>query len=448
MNAHDTNHEYYQQLCALASLGQLTAQEHKQLQIHLKSCASCAVYYSDFQEILHEHLPLLGQTEGPSPTEGPVVDDAGMRARFFERAAREGIGFSPAALRTTPSVETQSVLTRLRAWFLPWPPSVYAVSAGFAVFTVTLVLLLFQLQQSRSSNASALQEIGRLRTEIARMEGLNAPTLARAQTPESNPPQAVAPKADQGSNDLRAELADLRARYAQLTATSRALDAQLAKASEELLASRQEAPNVEAEHALTAKLRETEQALERTMAELTKLRRQQATDALALADQNNKVRELTAQLSEQTETLERERELLSAGRDIRELMGARNLHIIDVVDVDSDGANKGAFGRVFYTEGKSLIFYAYDLEKKKVPREKFSFQAWGQRETRTGSAQSLGIFYAEDQSQSRWVLKFDDPKVLAQIDSVFVTVEPKGGSSKPKGQQLMYAYLKANPNHP
>jgi len=46
------------------------------------------------------------------------------------------------------------------------------------------------------------------------------------------------------------------------------------------------------------------------------------------------------------------------------------------------------------------------------------------------------------------VLKFDNPKELDEIDAVFVTVEPKGGSHKPSGKSLLFAYLKMNPNHP
>jgi hypothetical protein len=58
------------------------------------------------------------------------------------------------------------------------------------------------------------------------------------------------------------------------------------------------------------------------------------------------------------------------------------------------------------------------------------------------------MLYTDDQKQSRWVMKFDDPKVLAQIDSVFVTVESPGGSKKPSGKKMMYAYLLNDPNHP
>jgi hypothetical protein len=61
---------------------------------------------------------------------------------------------------------------------------------------------------------------------------------------------------------------------------------------------------------------------------------------------------------------------------------------------------------------------------------------------------SLGIFYVDDKAQKRWVLKVDDPALLAHIDSVFVTVEPPGGEKKPTGQKLLYAYLNAPPNHP
>ena len=48
----------------------------------------------------------------------------------------------------------------------------------------------------------------------------------------------------------------------------------------------------------------------------------------------------------------------------------------------------------------------------------------------------------------RWVLKADDPRSLEDIDAVFVTVEPNGGSPHPSGKQLLFAYLRVSPNHP
>jgi hypothetical protein len=170
----------------------------------------------------------------------------------------------------------------------------------------------------------------------------------------------------------------------------------------------------------------------------------EATSAVQLA----RIRELSEKLAAQTAVFERERELLAAGKEIRDLMGARSLHIIDVFDVDGAGRSAKAFGRLFYTEGKALIFYAFDLTPRRHSRASHAFQAWGYRDPAPQSARSLGIFYADDKTQNRWVLKFDDPEVLAEIDSVFVTAEPPGGSPKPTGQKLLYAYLNGQPNHP
>jgi len=153
-------------------------------------------------------------------------------------------------------------------------------------------------------------------------------------------------------------------------------------------------------------------------------------------------------LREQAETLDHQRRLLTADRDIRDLMTARNLHIIDVYDVDGKGRTRKTFGRAFYTENKSLIFYAFDLEERRITKANYSLQAWGYQQSTERSVQSLGVFYADDQKQNRWALKFEDPEVLAQIDAVFVTIEPPGGSKKPTGDKLLYAYLRNKPNHP
>jgi hypothetical protein len=141
----------------------------------------------------------------------------------------------------------------------------------------------------------------------------------------------------------------------------------------------------------------------------------------------------------------KQQELLDHDRDIRELMGARDLYIAEVHDVGGTGETDKTFGRVFYTKGKSLIFYAYDLDQETGLRTASTFQAWGRRGVDKQQALSLGIFYEDNASKKRWVLKFDDPKALANIDAVFVTVEPSGGSHHPSGKQLLFAYLRVNP---
>ena len=130
-------------------------------------------------------------------------------------------------------------------------------------------------------------------------------------------------------------------------------------------------------------------------------------------------------------------------------MGARELYIAEIYDVAGTGETKKPYGRVFYTRGKSLIFYAYDLNDAKMQRANYQYRIWAKREGGDRQAKSLGVFYSDDKAQRRWVFKCEDPSVLSEIDSVFVTLEPANGDpSRPKGPNLMYAYLRGQPNHP
>ena len=182
--------------------------------------------------------------------------------------------------------------------------------------------------------------------------------------------------------------------------------------------------------------------------ELERLKSSSAEQVSQLASAHAETVELEKKLSEVQSKLDRERELMAAGRDLRDVIAARNLHIIDVYDTDSGGSKK-AFGRVFYTEGKSLVFYAYDLEEQKSSKERLAYYAWGKRTENNGRVRSLGIFYADDQSQRRWVLKVNDPQMLSEIDSVFVTLEHRDHAGpQPSGKPMLSAYLGTEANHP
>jgi len=147
-------------------------------------------------------------------------------------------------------------------------------------------------------------------------------------------------------------------------------------------------------------------------------------------------------------SVERQQKLLATDHDITEILGARSLHIIDVFDVSSQGEFERPFGRIFYTEGKSLIFYAFDLDQQKGLKRGAIFQAWGRRGVGREDARSLGMFYMDDPTQNRWVLKVDDSKLLSRIDYVFVTDNSRKENLKPKGKSLLSAFLNGTANHP
>ena len=168
-----------------------------------------------------------------------------------------------------------------------------------------------------------------------------------------------------------------------------------------------------------------------------------------MAFKDIELQQLRKQVADQTEALGQQQEFAPKAGDVRELVVARNLHIIDVHDRDGDGKSQRAFGRIFYTEGKSLIFYAYDLADPRKVDAKVSFHVWGERLGSEKPIQNLGIFQNDDVGDGRWVLTFDDPHVLAQINSVFVTVESSRKMIKePGGRKILFAFLGDKPNHP
>jgi hypothetical protein len=60
---------------------------------------------------------------------------------------------------------------------------------------------------------------------------------------------------------------------------------------------------------------------------------------------------------------------------------------------------------------------------------------------------SLGFLNVDSKTQQRWVLKTNDAATFREINSLFVTVEPRGGAKTPGDQRMLFAYL-GEPNHP
>jgi archaellum component FlaC len=237
--------------------------------------------------------------------------------------------------------------------------------------------------------------------------------------------------------------------YAAVAENRTQLQSRISALSTELQGFREEAQDARGQtDRLQRELSDAEANLARANRDLESLRNLRSTDAATIAQQRVRLDEIAMTVREQTDIIARERELLAAGKDIRDLMGARNLRIVDVRDDGTSGQVRPLAGRIFYTQGRSLIFYAYDLQNRgNVTR--VDFQVWGKREGRSQAPQSLGILYVDEPSQNRWALQFENAEVLAAIDQVFVTMEPRGGSDKPTGKQLLSAaFLNESPNHP
>jgi predicted nucleic acid-binding protein len=79
------------------------------------------------------------------------------------------------------------------------------------------------------------------------------------------------------------------------------------------------------------------------------------------------------------------------------------------------GKTQPAFGRIFFTEGKSLVFYAYDLNDSKMQKANYQYGVWAKKEGGDKQVQRLGIFYSDDKAQRRWVFKCNDPRFSRKL---------------------------------
>jgi hypothetical protein len=422
------DHERYKELAALAAGGLLSGAEDRDLRSHLEVCASCRRDLTEYQDMLFKQFPFADSSIGSQPN---IKNGQGYKTRFLERARAEGIGMPEEA------VAAESLWRRVRQLLPPSPALAYGAAVVLAVLCGVLG---FRLQDAQEKQLVRTREIQLLEDRSVALQKANAGLEKRVEDLAKGNGLTV---------QVEKRLSGAKEDYAALSVRYAAMEGELKAATERAAALSADSQIKNGrEQTLSAKLKETEASLAAMSDELQNLRKTQATDAAVLTERAAQVRELEVQLAGMNDSMERVKKLFTADRDIRDLMGARNLHITDVYDVDSKGKTKQPFGRVFYTENRSLIFYAFDLNKQKNASTNRSFQVWGYQEAAVRSIQSLGVLFQDDQKQNRWVLKFNDPAVLAEIDAVFVTAEPAGGSNKPTGQKLLYAYLGSNPNHP
>ncbi len=424
-------HEHFEELCAAASVGQATPEELFELEEHASQCEGCRRAYADYLGVAAQQFAVADQNPSLSPREAQeCLNSELFTRRFFERAQREGIVFSPAVGTEAARAKPVSLSFRRRpAWRIP---------ATAAAAILLAVFMGVGLNLARGGSLKRAWTALHLRQE-------KAPA-----------PVTTSSVLDQRVADLVAANLRLQAQIDTLNAALRKTSGQLNATETGLKSVSQDRQKLESDRdALEAQLKnvQLELAESQTLAanaqqEAAKLRDHAGDIEATLVADEVKIRDLTEDLKQKSAALDQEHQLLALGRDVTDLMGARNLHIVDVVDTDPRGKTRPAFGRIFFTEGKSLVFYAYDLNEAKIQKASYQYRVWAKKEGGDRQVKSLGIFYSDDKAQRRWVFKCDDPKILSEIDSVFVTLERDSDPSHPKGPNLMYAYLRGQPNHP
>jgi hypothetical protein len=424
------DHQKFKQLAALAMGKALTNNERMELDRHLRVCDSCRQVFDEYALISAEGMPFLATAYGFAD-DSEDWDDRPGRNRLLARVqdqdeASESLGFAD------PKADTLGMRPGfLRGTVLfPW---VGAALGACALIALALASYHLGMRSQRSVRTNQTAESGNMDDLVS--QKMASETLVALQTSRL---QAQIIASQQESARLRDALAAAETRFAVLSGVKASREEELRRVSAE-------------RDQLANQLHDAEKEYQLLQTELTTLRNEHDRVLLHTTSLESKIDELTASVRDQDRKIRDDEQYLSSDRDIRELMGARKLYIADVFDVDSRSRTRKPFGRVFYTQNKSLIFYAFDLDHGPGVKNASAFQVWGEKDAESGEkthATNLGILYMDSETNRRWVLRLDDPKQLAEIDAVFVTVEPHGGSQKPTGKPFLYALLRREANHP
>jgi Putative zinc-finger len=436
-------HDEFLELCAVSTSGQLNEDEQIRLREHLAVCPSCREAAQQYEALVVHAISTMAAAERLDVDPGPswsqtkaekslfswlAADERQRLRQECNMGSRDG---GAAAYGRIFAFSTESI------WRHVW--TLYA--AGILLF-VTLSFCAYWVGIRRGTETAkfASKPDGERQSELQQRALLEKQLSDAARDREITQAQIL--QRDEALADLHQRLERQAAETGRMKEAQDRLESDLRNGESDKRDLVQQ--RTELAESLEAAQSES-QALARKLDSLAHELAQQTADGKA---SEAKVKDLIRHLQDRDNAIEQRDQLLAHDRDIRELMGARDVYIAEVYDVGDNGAAKKPYGRVFYTKDKSLIFYAYDLDQQAGIRLAKTFQAWGRRGPDQRQALNLGIFYEDNASKKRWVLKLDDPKMLKQIDAVFVTVEPNGGSHKPSGKPLLFAYLGVDPNHP
>jgi hypothetical protein len=395
-------HAKFEELCALAVSGQLRGEEWAEFDEHSRACQKCRTLRRAFEET---YVKLSGSKVATDRAHLPE----GMTQRIEARARSAGI---PLAIQPN----TRDKRGVLWSWRFPFKSKSTVWVPVVAVLVLVSFLLGVEYQTTHHSP--------------------EAPSVV---TSQKLPPSAATPPNDE-SIRLTDQLQEARNQLA-------AAEGKLKQRQEErtlLLAQVAEFKQSIAE--LQKDESKQKDRVEELESHLEKLQTRENAARIASLASEEEVKGLREEVLKLNTQLRLARELDTTLREAYDLIVDRNVHVLNVLtEVTDDARSARARGRIFYVEGKKLVFYAYDLTHK--IHDEPAFYVWGQTLNTVQQVVSLGKFQVDSEQQGRWVLKVTDPRLLANIDSVFVTEESyKKAITQPSGKRMLFRVLDEKAN--
>lgn len=398
------SHDKFEELCALGVSGELRDEELVEVSEHLKGCSECRALWARFEETYYQLSAAENDDTLPVPIE--------MVHRFSARARAAGIPVRPQPSTRSEFQSPARVLAGLK---------LKSITSWGPIMLVALIAISFFFGMRYQAVRHLAQPIRAQESQATAASGTN-PLISE-------------------NLQLKNELRDTRDQLATASA-------KLRQQQETLESSRQERAFLALQIAQlkksTLELREDDSnqkiKVEQLGADLEKARaRESSAGAASLATELEvaALRDRVAKLSAQ---LDLARELDATLHEAHDLIVDRNVHVLNVLpEVGAENRYPQPRGRIFYAEGKKLVFYAYDLTANKT---KLSFYLWGQAPSAVQKVVSLGKFQIDNEQEARWVLRVTDSRLLAHLDSVFVTEEPYQKTvTRPSGKRMLFRIL-------
>jgi hypothetical protein len=315
-------HDEFLELCAASTTGELSDDEKKRLEQHLAVCASCREALRQYESIVSDVIPAVAAGEGAEnlSTTGDWSQEKAEKA-LLDRLAREekdqhdgrdrrnGSSYFPHRIFPLSSDSTWR-----NVWMLYAAGILLFTAVGFFAYRVgvhraTDVVKAPQPQPSQHESSPAqasleeqLSDAGHER-EVARTEIAQRDKLIM---------------------DLRNQLARQSAEIDELKAAETQLENNLRAGD----VAKQDLSDQKA--ALAQRLELAENNSHALQEKLDSLAGQSAQDAARAKVLESKVTDLTQQLQEQHAAVEQRDELLAHDRDIRDVIGARDLYIAEI----------------------------------------------------------------------------------------------------------------------
>lgn len=390
------NHEHYAELCAgataaVAHSGQLSEDEWRELIEHLPSCAECQALIGDFAEVSF-NLTQRSNAVGTSA-------NTSLRLRLHPGKK------SPQRITVVPSnacTEPQLGGRRRNASRMIWVG--LAVAASMAVCF-----------------AAGLRVAGY-------RDRPGVPTQAGDMHPSATPDPAAVLVEENTRLAARLSAAEQRATDALIE--SRSTESKLNSRVAEL-----EGANAE----LTRRESDAASQSAQLQTDLGNLRSENEANHNSVVRAEAEVADRRVELKRISTQLEDEKRKNASLTEAQDFLENPDSRVLPIYDHDENG--QVLSGRLLYTPGRELVFYAYNLPSGVTKGAEIALCVWGEKPATHEPIRNLGVLRADSNKAGRWKLEFHDPNVLAKIDSVFVTAERSSTVVEPHGKKMFQASL-------